>query len=347
MKKQTIEDVINYLAVNDTEQQCTLLSVEYINSKAPLKFRCNQCGKEFERSFTNVKRNAKYTCARCSQDRFLKINDVQIYLNENDINNDCTLLSTSYENYYTPLLFRCNNCGKEFTRTFAQVKQTSPSFKCYDCLKKQQGGYNKKSIKDVQDFINMYDINNDCELLSTTYINQSTPLLFKCNCCGKEFERTFQTMKAKKAFKCFRCAHNLPDTYQTNAHLALTNYFRSKLYSWKKEFLLKHPTCDLTDVNYELDIHHLINFSTILYQASVNIGIPLDIYPYDLNSLLVLENEFFKLHKELGQAVVLNKDIHQLFHKIYGYKNNTPEQYDEFKERYRKGEFSNLLCEKE
>jgi predicted RNA-binding Zn-ribbon protein involved in translation (DUF1610 family) len=66
MKKLTIEDVRNYLLTNDINNDCTLLSSVYINSHEPLKFRCNQCGKEFERSFTNVKRNQKYSCARCS-----------------------------------------------------------------------------------------------------------------------------------------------------------------------------------------------------------------------------------------------------------------------------------------
>jgi predicted RNA-binding Zn-ribbon protein involved in translation (DUF1610 family) len=68
MKKLTFEDLKNYLLINDPNETCTLLSTkeEYIDSKTPLKFRCNQCGKEFERSFGNLRRNEKFTCARCS-----------------------------------------------------------------------------------------------------------------------------------------------------------------------------------------------------------------------------------------------------------------------------------------
>lgn len=341
MKKLTIEDVRNYLLTNDINNDCTLLSSVYINSHEPLKFRCNQCGKEFERSFTNVKRNQKYSCARCSQNRFLTIEEIKKQLEKLDAKKECTLLSDKYENYKSPLLFRCNNCGKEFTRAFYEVKSVK-CHKCYECAKKEQGGYNKHTIQDVKNFIKEYDINQDCELISTEYVNQYTPLLFKCRCCGKEFERTFATMKAKKAFKCFRCAHNFPDEFQVKNYPVMKNYFRSKLYLWKKDILSKCHKCDITGVSYDLDVHHLVSFSTILQQASANTNIPLDILPKELEqngySLQLLEEEFMKLHNEIGKAVVLNKEVHSLFHKLYGYKNNTPEQYIEFKERYKKGE---------
>lgn len=350
MKKLTFEDLKNYLLINDPNETCTLLSTkeEYIDSKTPLKFRCNQCGKEFERSFGNLRRNEKFTCARCSQNRYLTIEQVKQYLDEHDKNHDCILLSTTYQNYNSYLHFKCNGCGQEFDRKFSQVKQCTTSFKCFDCLKKMQGGYNKGTIEDVQNFINTYDIEHNCELLSTVYVDQYTPLLFKCNCCGKEFERTFGTMKAKKAFKCFRCAHHLPEEYQTDAYFLMINHFRSKLYTWKKKQLSEQPVCDITGVTKDLEVHHLINFLDILQQASKNTGIPLNIKPQDLEkngySLQILDEEFIKLHNQMAQGVVLTKNIHTLFHKLYGYKNNTPEQYAEFKLQYQKGELDNQLC---
>lgn len=177
MKKFTIEDVRNYLKEKDTGNTCTLLSTEYKDAKTPLHFRCNKCKEEFTRSFTNVRRNNNFTCARCSQGRNLSIEEVQDFLNKNDIHQDCILLSTTYKNYYTPLLFKCNCCGQEFFRTMAQVK--TMHFKCYDCLKKMQSGDNRLSLEDIKAFIADYDINNDCKLLSENYINQETPPSFQ------------------------------------------------------------------------------------------------------------------------------------------------------------------------
>lgn len=340
MKKFTFQDVQDYIQVHDIDHDCTLLSTEYINSKTKMLFRCNSCGKEYQRNFTDVKRNESFKCAVCAQGRRLSIEEVRAFIKEKDIDNECELLSTTYENYKTPLLFKCNCCGQTFERRYSQIKEIQ-AFACYDCLKKRQGGRNKLDIQKVQDFIDAYDIEHNCTLLSTQYINQNEPLLFRCNCCGKEYERTYQTMVAKHAFKCFRCAHDLPLEPTSDIYKAITSYFRGKTHIWKQNFLKEHYICDLTGEENDLEIHHLINFSTILKQASLNTGVPLDCKPQDLKSkgysLEVLTNEFLKLHDEVP-AVLLNKKYHQLFHKMYGYKNNTPEQYLDFKAKYNRGE---------
>lgn len=341
MRKFTFEEVQSYIEENDIDKDCTLLSTEYINSSTKMLFRCNCCGKEYKRNFTDVKRNSSFKCAVCAQGRKLSIEDVRDFLKHNDLNHECELLSEQYFNYSTPLDFKCNCCGKKFERKFSQVKEKH--FACYDCLKSRQGGNNRLDIQKVKDFIKEYDIDRDCELLSSEYINQSIPLLFRCNCCNKEFERTFQTMKAKKSFKCFRCAHHLPEESVSDKHIAIISYFRGKTYLWKKEFLKNHTKCDLTGTTDDLHIHHLINFSTILSQASLNTEVPLDYKPSELEqygySLEKLTKEFLKLHNETP-AVLLSKKCHELFHKTYGYKNNTPEQYFEFKDRFNKGEFN-------
>jgi len=43
MKKFTLEDVKQYLKENDINNECELLSDSYIDSKSPLKFKCNKC----------------------------------------------------------------------------------------------------------------------------------------------------------------------------------------------------------------------------------------------------------------------------------------------------------------
>lgn len=49
----------------------------------------------------------------------------------------------------------------------------------------------------IQDVILYVKENSECKLLSTTYVNARTKLLFECK-CGKKFERTFDNFKRKK-----------------------------------------------------------------------------------------------------------------------------------------------------
>ena len=100
-------------------------------------------------------------------------------------------------------------------------------------------------------------------------------------------------------------------------------------------------TCELTGrVGVELNTHHLYGFNLIVLDAHklYNIEIKKQIKDYTKEDLKLLAEYVINWHKDNSNAVVLCKEMHDLFHDIYGYGDNTEEQYIEFKERKQRGD---------
>ena len=51
---------------------------------------------------------------------------------------------------------------------------------------------------------------------------------------------------------------------------------------------------------------------------------------YSDDEIIKLKDTCLELHYKYGLGVCLTKEIHEEFHKIYGYGNNTKEQFQEF-----------------
>lgn len=71
-----------------------------------------------------------------------------------------------------------------------------------------------------------------------------------------------------------------------------------------------------------------------------NIEIHKTIGEYTQEELHKLEEYVESWHKDTSNAVLLSDEIHDLFHNLYGFGDNTPEQFEEFKQRCLNGEFN-------
>lgn len=119
---------------------------------------------------------------------------------------------------------------------------------------------------------------------------------------------------------------------------------RSETRQWQLKSM-KHCNykCVITDGEFD-HIHHLYPFRKIIDEVFENLNLNQrpTVADYTEEEFNNIKYEMCVLHKKYGYGVCLRKDIHKLFHDLYGYIGNTPEQFEEFKIRYKSGEFDEM-----
>lgn len=143
-------------------------------------------------------------------------------------------------------------------------------------------------------------------------------------------------------FKCPKC-DNLRKKGKTSPSwkggiTPLQNYLRTIISSWKIDsFKAYNNTCCITGKKSKENlIHHKYGFHKIVKETMEILNLPIyqEISEYTKEELKLIEDKCLELHYEYGLGVCICKDIHNQFHKIYGRKNNTPEQWNEFEKIY-------------
>lgn len=124
-RKKTIKEVRKVFKENN----CNLLSKDYVNSRQSLVFIA-QCGHSAESNLHNFMTGQSRLCKRCSNEnkknaRKLEYNYVYKYFQDNG----CTLLSKEYINAHQDLHYICV-CGNEYWTDWHHFKQGNRCMQC-------------------------------------------------------------------------------------------------------------------------------------------------------------------------------------------------------------------------
>lgn len=128
----------------------------------------------------------------------------------------------------------------------------------------------------------------------------------------------------------------------------LMQHLRSKLLQWKKDSMKQsNYQCILTKSKKNWEIHHLYSFDLILQELfeETDLNLKDKISDYTNEELKLLEDKCLEIHYRYPFGACLRRDVHDLFHSLYGKGNNTPEQFEEFKQRWDNGEFEDVIKE--
>ena len=233
----------------------------------------------------------------------------------------------------------CQYCGKEFyadrkgrkfcsnkCRNLSQInKITTRCEQCGKTIQKKKSYYEKAehhycSTKCRSLWLSIHNsgVNN----------KQYKRVIFKCEVCGKEAAQIESMYYRHKNHYCSaKCASiGQGIIYKRENHPNwnpnLTDEEREKgrhiegYDDFIKQVLERDDyTCQITGKRGgKLEVHHLNCFS-----------------------------DFKEERTDMNNGITLSKEIHKLFHKIYGNRHNTKEQFEEFKHRYHNGEFKEVI----
>jgi hypothetical protein len=123
----------------------------------------------------------------------------------------------------------------------------------------------------------------------------------------------------------------------------LYSHLRRNLTKWKLDSAKDCDyKCVLTGKRFD-DIHHLYNFQNIIQETFLELDIEIKDNIGEYSMYEFITEKCLEIHYRYPFGVCLQQKVHRLFHEIYGFINNNPEQFEEFKEKYNKGEFMEVL----
>lgn len=117
---------------------------------------------------------------------------------------------------------------------------------------------------------------------------------------------------------------------------------RSDTKGWMKDSMcICNYKCVITGKAYD-DIHHLTPFRTIVNDALYICDLDERqlVKDYEKNEISDLKDILILLHDEYGFGACLNKEVHRLFHKEYGYYNTTVYDFADFLFSIKNGKYN-------
>jgi len=138
---------------------------------------------------------------------------------------------------------------------------------------------------------------------------------------------------------CYYCAidnRSGEKAYQWKGGISnLQEYLRSFISEWKKDSMKScNFKCVITGKRFDI-IHHLYGFDQILQETINELNLPIydQTNKYTDIELKQIKQLCLEKHYKYGLGVCLTNEEHDKFHLIYGYGNNTEEQFEKFKEK--------------
>jgi len=313
--------------------------LEYRNVSSHARFKCNICNNIWEANANSVCRgNGCPECKRAKAGRSQRFSyaDVKKHIEENG----CHLVSNEYANSKINLeiRFECGHIGNMSFECFQRGQRC-----VCNARERQYETIEKKTRENFLKEIGMrgfkfVSFEND-------WASWDSKVTIECNKGHVETRKIRSLMRRKNCGTCTKIKISLETRGKGGSNwqggiTELRPFLQKQIVDWKKSSTKNcNYKCVISGNRFDV-VHHLHSFNAIIKEAINNLGFETyeTIGEYNEEDLFDLADEVVVLHEFYGNGVCLRKDIHLEFHRIYLCGNNTPEQFEDFKQKIAAGE---------
>lgn len=199
-------------------------------------------------------------------------------------------------------------CGSPTERTWRHFMDGLSNHRCPKCVRESQIKLRPSTTSSLKE-VDSWFIDSGATPLFINYKNNRDKLLFKCR-CGNIHTIPYNKKSLGRVPQCRSCSYSGGSSHpRWNSTLTEEDRKRSrygrgaKIGTWYRKVLEKFKfTCVITgEKGVELSAHHLNSYA-----------------------------DFPEERYLISNGVCLKKELHIKFHKIYGYKGSTIQDFKEF-----------------
>ena len=237
------------------------------------------------------------------------------------------LLDDVYTNNSTPLTILHVACGRINHIKFNNFKDGNAS--CLPCSYEHRSKIMvKRSFGEVKTVFETdgYSVIS----LESDYQTAKSYLMVRC-VRGHEYRTKLQKFLLGR--RCPKCRAEKLRFGRGPLHRLLRDWLTETPW-YSESYRASDWRCIVSGGKNNLDLHHVVNFASIVDEALLHTEIPLktQVSDYSSRELEAIKTEMMKLHAAYGQGVLLAKPLHQKFHSQFGLKDNNRNQLQEFVE---------------
>lgn len=156
------------------------------------------------------------------------------------------------------------------------------------------------------------------------------------------------SLELKKSQLCVKTKRKHLGLFRTNRdemhYESLAKYLRANNTEWKNNSMKKCDYKCIVTGSKDFQIHHLVNVSTIIRETLKTLKIDYkEFKEYSKEELNLILNKFLEIQSKYPYGVCIRKDIHILYHSLYGQQNNNEKQFHNFIQNYKNGVFDKFI----